>query len=239
MGFFLFGSVFFNVSYITASVEISKGIIPEQYIVVLKDDSVRTVSEVADKMTAFHGIKVKHVYRNAIKGFSARIPDHKLEDLKRDPYVRLVDADRLVFAMSEESCKHKPREKENAPQLEVLPTGVNGVDAELNMISHPVDADIAILDTGIDLDHPDLNVVENVTFITSEREGDDDNGHGSHVAGIAAAIFIAHNPAHGIFISSVIVKAALINSGDYGSFIDDPDSFQEPLLNASGLLIPV
>ena len=187
MGCFLFGSVFFNVSYITASVEISKGIIPEQYIVVLKDDSVRTVSEVADKMAAFHGIKVKHVYRHAIKGFSARIPDHKLEDLKRDPYVRLVDADRFVFAMSEESGKHKSRKKENAPPLQVLPTGVDRVDAELNMISHPVDADIAILDTGIDLDHPDLNVVENVAFITSEREGDDDNGHGSHVAGIAAA----------------------------------------------------
>jgi len=50
-----------------------------------------------------------------------------------------------------------------------------------------VDVDIAILDTGIDLDHPDLNVYRNVSFVPGVASGDDDNGHGSHVAGIAAA----------------------------------------------------
>jgi len=50
-----------------------------------------------------------------------------------------------------------------------------------------VDADIAILDTGIDLNHPDLNVYRNISFIEGAITGDDDNGHGTHVAGIAAA----------------------------------------------------
>jgi len=50
-----------------------------------------------------------------------------------------------------------------------------------------VDSDIAILDTGIDLNHPDLNVYRNVSFIPGGKTGDDDNGHGTHVAGIAAA----------------------------------------------------
>jgi len=50
-----------------------------------------------------------------------------------------------------------------------------------------VDADIAILDTGIDLKHPDLNVYRNVSFVEGAKTGDDDNGHGTHVAGIAAA----------------------------------------------------
>ncbi|HKX21467.1 MAG TPA: S8 family peptidase, partial [Nitrososphaeraceae archaeon] len=50
-----------------------------------------------------------------------------------------------------------------------------------------VDADIAILDTGIDLTHPDLNVYRNVSFVEGAPTGDDDNGHGTHVAGIAAA----------------------------------------------------
>jgi subtilisin family serine protease len=49
------------------------------------------------------------------------------------------------------------------------------------------DVDIAIIDTGISLTHPDLNVYRNVTFVDGTVNGDDDMGHGSHVAGVAAA----------------------------------------------------
>src|SRR5216117_170458 len=51
-----------------------------------------------------------------------------------------------------------------------------------------VNVDIAIIDTGIDLTHPDLNVYRNITFVTGTTTGNDDNGHGTHVAGIAAAL---------------------------------------------------
>jgi subtilisin family serine protease len=48
---------------------------------------------------------------------------------------------------------------------------------------------IWIVDSGIDLDHPDLNVQTNTTYAVSFAGGtaDDCNGHGTHVAGIAAA----------------------------------------------------
>jgi subtilisin family serine protease len=51
----------------------------------------------------------------------------------------------------------------------------------------PVDVDIAFLDTGVSLTHPDLNVYRNASFVDGVTSGDDDQGHGSHVAGIAAA----------------------------------------------------
>lgn len=60
---------------------------------------------------------------------------------------------------------------------------------EVNVQSGPdgANVDIAVIDTGISLSHPDLNVYRNVTFVNGTVNGDDDMGHGSHVAGVSAA----------------------------------------------------
>lgn len=48
---------------------------------------------------------------------------------------------------------------------------------------------IAVLDTGVDRDHPDLkdNLIEGINFINRSRPPEDDNGHGTHVTGILVA----------------------------------------------------
>jgi len=50
-------------------------------------------------------------------------------------------------------------------------------------------ATIAIVDTGVDLEHPDLRprLVDGIDLVDGDRRPDDANGHGTHVAGIAAA----------------------------------------------------
>lgn len=49
---------------------------------------------------------------------------------------------------------------------------------------------VAVVDTGVDLDHPDLkdNLVKGYTTIKGTTSANDDNGHGTHVAGVVAAI---------------------------------------------------
>ena len=80
-------------------------------------------------------------------------------------------------------------------EAQTTPRGVRRVFAPKNPISRidgidqRVDADVAIVDTGIDKDHPDLNVVGGVNCSTSNRAAwDDGNGHGTHVAGIVGAL---------------------------------------------------
>lgn len=72
---------------------------------------------------------------------------------------------------------------------EILPWGIDRIGAELvHSRNKGQDVKVAILDTGIDLDHPDLRVAGNVSFVEGTVNGDDDNGHGTMVAGIVAAL---------------------------------------------------
>lgn len=152
--------------------------IPDRYIVVLKDDENSALT--ANDFEAKHGIVKDHVYQDALKGFSAKISREKLDKIRNDPRVQFVEEDYVVKMFQNPS--------------QILPSGIDRVDADLNGgakidgIDERVNADMAIIDTGIDLTHPDLNVVSDISFVKKVKTGNDDNGHGTHVAGIAAAL---------------------------------------------------
>jgi subtilisin family serine protease len=78
------------------------------------------------------------------------------------------------------------------PQGQVLPTGINRIEGDLSSTqsgngSGSVNVAVAIIDTGINLTHPDLNVVGGVNCVPKSSSYADGNGHGSHVAGTVAA----------------------------------------------------
>lgn len=150
--------------------------IPNDYIVVLKDNNfLSSVLSVAGKARS-DGATIRHVYDDALHGFSMRVPnDDVLEQIVANPGVDYVQPDVKVKAFSQS-----------------LPTGVNRVDGDLSSTKSgngkgSVNVDIGIMDTGIDLNHPDLNIYRQVTFVLGTASGNDDNGHGTAVAGIAAA----------------------------------------------------
>ena len=149
--------------------------IPNQYIVVLKDDFLASTKSSVDKAKA-QGAELKHIYSHALHGFAVKVPNEQaLVAIMKNPEVDYVQPDVEMEAFAQ-----------------TLPTGVNRVDGDLSSArsgngAGSVNVDIAILDTGIQLSHPDLNVFKHVTFVSGTSTGNDDNGHGTSVAGIAAA----------------------------------------------------
>lgn len=171
--------------------------IPDQYIVVLRGD-VQDPDAAASDIGQKHGLALGHVYKYALKGFSAKIPAAVLDKVKSDARVSYIENDQSVEAFALETMYDKPTQtgKSNGGTLaqppQTVPTGINRIDADLSSTlagngAGSVNVDIAIIDTGIDLKHPDLNVFKHVTFVKGTKTGNDDNGHGTHVAGISAA----------------------------------------------------
>jgi len=78
---------------------------------------------------------------------------------------------------------------------------------------------IAILDTGIDLDHADLanKVISNVNFGSSPTV-DDIHGHGTHVAGIAAAMTNNGVGVAGLGYTSTIMNVKVLGDSGSGSY---------------------
>lgn len=159
------------------------------YIIVFKDTV--DVKAAVPAVARAYGLQVGYVYEHALKGFSAAVPEGRLAALENNPRVAYVVKD-FVRSIN----------------AQTIPTGIERIAADSN--SHididgtndlQVDVDVAIIDTGIDLEHPDLNVVNHMDCLYSSGGGppwtrsyycgpggDDDHYHGTHVAGSVAAL---------------------------------------------------
>ena len=148
--------------------------IPNQYIVVFRDD-VKDPGAAAKDIAQKHGLALGLVYEHALKGFSAIIPPPALNKVKSDARVSFVEQDQLVEAFL------------HTNNFETLTTGIDRIDADLNPRTDVSGVGIAIIDTGIWLTHVDLNAKAGKNCVSPSKSPNDDNGHGTHVAGIAAA----------------------------------------------------
>ncbi len=148
------------------------------YLVTFKDgvDVTATTAELART----HGLGVRFIRLHAARGFSAVVPPGRAEALRADPRVLLVERDGPVSLVKPIGEKRPG----GGGGGEVVPRGINYVGGSGSGVGHTA----WIIDTGVDLDHPDLNTSRDCHATFVGRTPDDQNGHGTHVAGIIAAI---------------------------------------------------
>jgi len=126
------------------------------------------------------GVKIKDLA--CINAAAVSIP--KNSKVKYLEEVLYVEADTIVNVNAK---KVKPIPTPSAS--EVIPWGIEYMGAPSMWNNETDNIKVGIVDTGIDLDHPDLkeNIKGSFNAISSRKSGNDDNGHGTHVAGIIGA----------------------------------------------------
>ncbi|MCF2144713.1 MAG: S8 family serine peptidase [Candidatus Heimdallarchaeota archaeon] len=131
----------------------------------------------------FPNLVMTHQY-SALNGFSARIPTVLYNVLANSWFVSSIQIDRQITISQD-----------------TLDWGVDDVDAEevwggaenaVDVVAGNVAGQgvkVAIIDTGIDYTHPDLDGVYagGYDFVANDNDPKDENGHGTHCAGIVAA----------------------------------------------------
>jgi len=123
------------------------------------------------------GFTVLDTYHTAVSGFAASMGPAARAALAADPGVASIEADRPIHTDGQ-----------------LIPTGVERIHADISKTASIDDVDqprvnvnVAVLDTGIDTSHPDLNVAGGAVCAKS-RSYDDHYGHGTHAAGIIGAL---------------------------------------------------
>ena len=126
---------------------------------------------------------LKHVYRNSINGFTINMPCHAANAAFGD--------DGLIVSMEPDSIvsisKRNPTNRGGGGD-----TPTQQASYGTALVGGPIDGKgftAWVIDTGVDLDHPDLNVDASRGFTAINNGGmEDQNGHGTHVSGTIGAL---------------------------------------------------
>ena len=122
-------------------------------------------------------------YTAGMVGAALKLSPDQYKEIRRNSDVLRIEHDRIepMPPFEVESVEY------TASRAQTTPCGITNAGGSGTISTGRW---IWIVDTGIDLDHPDLNVQTSTTFAKSFVGGtpDDCNGHGTHCAGIAAAV---------------------------------------------------
>ena len=206
--------------------------IPDQYIVVFNTDVTR-VPEVANEMARQQAATPLFVYQHSIRGFAARMSAQAAARLAADSRVAYVEPDGVVQLPPSEmgngggnapKGQGKPGGGSTCEQqAESTPWGITRVGGPGNGSGKTA----WIIDTGVDFTHCDLNVDTQRAYTVFRRgTANDDNGHGSHVAGTIAAKGGNGFGVVGVAAGATVVPVKVLDrsgSGTWSGVIDGID----------------
>jgi len=139
-----------------------------------------------------------------------------LEALRRDPRVEYAEPNALVSGLlSPNDPYYNDPTKVYAPQKMQADLAWDYTLGEPGVI-------IAIIDSGVDANHPELigRVLPGWDFVNDDNDPADDQGHGTHVAGIAAAAINNGQGIAGIAGQSLILPVKVLNENNQGTWAD-------------------
>ncbi len=152
---------------------------PARYIVMLATSETSTFAPVrrsqAQALAQEVGAQPEQVYDTVLHGFAGYLTPRQVKRLLQTRQVTAIVPD-----------------VETHLAAQTVPSGVQRIGtltnavAKIDGIDDPLPIDVAVLDTGIDPSHPDLNVVGGYDC-SGSGSWVDRHGHGTHVAGIIGA----------------------------------------------------
>jgi subtilisin family serine protease len=185
------------------------GKIPGSYIVVFNEWATgprgrfSQAAEMADFMKSVYGGNIKHVYQDALNGFAAEMTEEQALALSEDPRVAYVEEDGEMHA--------------NATQTNP-PWGLDRIDQRNRPLSGTYTYNwtgsgvrVYVIDTGIRTSHTQFGGRASAVFDAFGGNGQDCNGHGTHVAGTVGG------STYGVAKSSLLRAVRVLNCGGSGS----------------------
>src|ERR1035437_6689472 len=172
-----------------AKLKRSRRPIPNNYIVILENEDnlietllpsskVDRIRSVANDLSVFYGGKVTRVYSSSVQGFSVEMSPEQADKLSGDRRVKYVEEDFVVTAEDTQLGAPYP--------LDRIDQRFANLDGTYTYDTSGVGVHVYIVDTGIRSTHIQFGgrVVFDADFVGDGQNGNDCNGHGTHVAGL-------------------------------------------------------
>ena len=151
------------------------------YVVMVKDGLDPAQVATAD------GVAPTQVW-DEVGGFAAELTDKQVNRLRADSSVESVEVDGVAASIPHRSSAPVPQPAQMIKAAVRRVGGLESPTAKIDGIDERIDVDIAILDGGIQPDHPDLNVAGGHNCVGKGKSWKDRDGHGTMVSGFAAAL---------------------------------------------------